>query len=623
MPEGSTPRRGRLPGDVRVVIARRHVHLPRMLGTGALFSACYGNVGSSIYYALGVTAGFALGLTPLAMILAGGIFVTTALNYAEGTAAIPYAGGSSSFARRAFNETSGFLVGWIQLLNYTATVSISAYFAIGYLGIFGNYVPFLKVLAQTEWHAGAAVALTAILMVVNVIGIQESSALNLTLALLDLGTQLVLVVLGIWLLLNISTVISNIHWGVAPTWGNFLASISIAMVTYTGIETISNMSEEAKNPGRTVPRATLAVIAAVLFVSAFLPTIGMSVFPVHPDGHGGWTTDLATTWKNDPVAGIVTFFRPEALAFWSGVWVGILAFTILVIATNAGLIGISRLSYSLACNDLFPGVFSRLHPRYRTPFVSIIVFGIVAALLILPAQIYLMAAIYSLAATFAFATAHLAVMRLRFVEPHLRRPFQMPLNIPFGRSSIPVLSVIGALAIGAVFTQLFFQNIQNSTFIFMSWLAVGVLTFVVYRRLRRRSLWQRMAMPPPESHQRETRPAVARVIDPYTARVRVGRRHPHPHPLKETMGPGPVVVAHGPSARQRVVAFASGLQKPQRVFAAVVALACLGVAVLAVLLDLSPLDPFGPGLGWSVGVIAMAVIAGLALVGSHDDQPRL
>src|SRR5256884_3731595 len=282
-------RPGRRPGDVRLRLSGRRAKLPRTLGAPALFAACYGNVGSSIYYALGVTAAFALGLTPLAMILAGGIFVTTALNYAEGTAAIPYAGGASSFARRAFNETAGFLVGWVQLLNYTATVSISAYFAIGYLGIFGSYVHALKLLTQPQWHAGAAVALTGVLMIVNVIGIQESSLINLLLALLDLGTQVVLVVLGCVLLLNLDAVIHNIHWGVAPTWGNFLASISIAMVTYTGIETISNMSEEAKNPGRAVPRVTFAVIAAVLFVPAFLPTIGMSVFPVYGDGHGGFT----------------------------------------------------------------------------------------------------------------------------------------------------------------------------------------------------------------------------------------------------------------------------------------------------------------------------------------------
>src|SRR3982074_980832 len=167
----SVHRRGRRLGDLRIVV-RRPTKLPRTLGAPALFAASYGNVGSSIYYALGVTAAFALGLTPLALILAGCIFVTTALNYAEGTAAIPHAGGSSSFARRAFNAPIGFLVGWIQLLNYTATVSISAYFAIGYLGVFGNYVAVFKHLNEVSWHAGAALALTGLLIVVNIIGIQ-------------------------------------------------------------------------------------------------------------------------------------------------------------------------------------------------------------------------------------------------------------------------------------------------------------------------------------------------------------------------------------------------------------------------------------------------------------------
>jgi basic amino acid/polyamine antiporter, APA family len=587
MPDEIVSRRGALPGDVHVLVPRRRVRLPRMLGPSALFAACYGNVGSSIYYALGVTAAFALGLTPLAMILAGGIFVTTALNYAEGTAAIPYAGGSSSFARRAFNETTGFLVGWVQLLNYTATVSISAYFAIGYLAIFGQYVEPLQLLSQPQWHALAAVGLTGLLILVNVVGIQESSLINLVLALLDLVTQVVLVVLGAWLLLNFKTVISNIHLGVAPTWSNFLASISIAMVTYTGIETISNMSEEVRNPGRSVPRATFAVIVAVLFVSSFLPTIGMSVFPVHLDAHGVYTTDLATRWKDDPVAGIVTFFRPEALAFWAGVWVAILAFTILVIATNAGLIGISRLSYSLACHDLFPKTFSRLHPRFRTPFVSIVVFGIVAALLILPAKIDLMASVYSLAATFAFATAHLAVMRLRFVEPTLLRPFTMPLNVPFGHASIPVLSVIGALAIGAVFTQLLFQNIEGSTFIYLGWLAAGALIFVVYRRLHRRSLWQPLAAPPPPVR---PRPAVERLSDPYAERVPVGRRRvKHPTPER----------AAEPGAR------------PGRFRTMAVLAASVVVMALAVVL--------GPGLGWVPGVILVLAIAVYLLVRGRRD----
>src|SRR5713226_6288501 len=413
MSPDAVARRGRRPGDLRVVVGRA-AKLPRTLGAPALFAASYGNVGSSIYYALGVTAAFALGLTPLALILAGGIFITTALNYAEGTAAIPHAGGSSSFARRAFNDPIGFIVGWVQLLNYMATVSISAYFAISYLGVFGKYVPLFQLFKTSDvWHVGATVVLIAFLIVINIIGIQESSALNLALAMIDLVTQFALVILGIFVLLEINVVLSNIqHLGVAPTWGNFLASISIAMVTYTGIETISNLSEEAKNPGRSVPRATYAVIIAVLFVAAFLPTIGLSVFPVYQD-HGVWSTDLATKWKGDPVAGIVTGFM-QPLAFWAGMWVGFLAFTILLIATNAGLIGISRLSYSLAGAEMLPRSFAALHPKFKTPYVSIIIFGALAAMLVLPGilvggkEIDLMSAVYSLAATFAFCSAHLS-----------------------------------------------------------------------------------------------------------------------------------------------------------------------------------------------------------------------
>ena len=627
MSHDSVARKGRRPGDLRVVV-RRGTKLPRTLGASALFAACYGNVGSSIYYALGVTAAFALGLTPVALILAGFIFVTTALNYAEGTAAMPHAGGSSSFARRAFNAPIGFLVGWVQLLNYTATVSISAYFAISYLGVFGKYFSLFQLMKTDDtWHVGATIVLIAILVVINTIGIQESSALNLVLAMADLITQLVLVVLGLVLLLNIRTVIANVHLGVAPTWGNFLASVSIAMVTYTGIETISNMSEEAKNPGRAVPRATFAVIAAVLFVSAFLPTIGMSVFPVHPDGHGGFTTDLATTWQADPVAGIVTGFSnpvihiatgiAQQLAFWSGIWVGILAFTILVIATNAGLIGISRLSYSLGGAHLLPHQFARLHPKFRTPYFSIVVFGIAAALLVLPGivvgstEIGLIAAVYSLAATFAFCSAHLSVMRLRFVEPDLYRPYRMPGNIPFGRESIPVLSLVGALAIGTVFTQLAFQNISNSTWIYVGWLGLGAISFVLYRRHRREPLWEPLEVPPPPDREVDRTPAEPH---PQAARYRLGRRervlaHAAPEPARRRrprprrlLGLELFFARHGAVRGGLIVA----------VFAA--------VSGLAVGVDLSNVDPFGPGLGWSPGIVITVLLAAYLVNRSRSER---
>src|SRR5207247_10651423 len=139
--------------------------------------------------------------------------------------------------------------------------------------------------------------------------------------------ELVLATLGLIRLLEVHRVSQRIHWGIATTWGNFLAAVSIAMVTYASSETISNLSEEAKDPGRNVPLATWWVIVAVLFVSAFLPTIGLSVFPVeHVDST--YTTQLATTWKADPVAGIVTGFM-EPLRFWAGLWVGVLSFPVL------------------------------------------------------------------------------------------------------------------------------------------------------------------------------------------------------------------------------------------------------------------------------------------------------
>jgi APA family basic amino acid/polyamine antiporter len=609
-------RRGRRPGDLRVVV-RRAAKLPRSLGAPALFAASYGNVGSSIYYALGVTAAFALGLTPVAMILAGLIFVSTALNYAEGSAALPHAGGSSSFARRAFNGPIGFLVGWVQLLNYTATVSISAYFAISYLGVFNIF----RELKENElWHVGATVVLIVFLMVVNVIGIQESSALNLVLAMADLVTQFALVILGIFLLLRIDVVIKNVHLGLAPTWGNFLASISIAMVTYTGIETISNMSEEARDPGRTVPRATFWVIAAVLFVSLFLPTIGMSVFPVYQDSATQqWTTDLATKWKNDPVAGIVTGFAQVSttLAFWSGIWVGILAFTILVIATNAGLIGISRLSYSLGGADLLPRTFARLHPRYKTPYLSIIIFGLAAALLVLPGifvqgkEIDLLGSIYALAATFAFCSAHLSVMRLRFIEPNLYRPYRMPWNIKFGRDSIPVISLVGALAIGTVFTQLLSQNISNSTYIWLGWLMLGVITFVIYRRYRKQPLWEPLEVPPPPDREIEH---LAPEPLPKAARYRHGRR--------ERIAARAAVVPEHHARRRRGWRLEVELffARHGAVRGVLIVLVFAAVSGLAVYVDLSKYDPFGPSLGWSPGLVVVAFIAAYLLNRSHSEQ---
>src|ERR1044071_913914 len=204
----------------------RDESLARVHGVGALFSAAYGNVGSSIYYALGVTAAFALGLTPLAFVIAGLIFMATAATYAEATVMFPEAGGSASFARHAFNELISFFAAWGQMLNYIITVAISAFFVPHYLGVF--WAP----LRDSPGDIIGGIVIVGLLSAINIVGVRESARLNLMLAVVDFGTQLLLLTLGVFLVLNFGTLIDNVHWGVAPSWSNFFLSITVAMISY-------------------------------------------------------------------------------------------------------------------------------------------------------------------------------------------------------------------------------------------------------------------------------------------------------------------------------------------------------------------------------------------------------
>src|ERR671929_323324 len=236
----------------------KHQGLRRVLGTSALFSTAYGNVGSSIYYALGLVASLALGLTPVVFIITGVIFYLTAATYAEATAMYPEAGGSSSFARHAFNEFWSFFAAWGQMLNYIITCAISAFFVPHYLGVFW------PALRHGPGDIVGGIVIVALLAAVNVVGVKEAAGLNIFLALTDFATQVLLVGVGCVLVLSPDTLVHNIDFGRHPTLSNFLIAIPIGMVAYTGIETVSNLAEEARDFGKTVPRAILGVVIAVV-----------------------------------------------------------------------------------------------------------------------------------------------------------------------------------------------------------------------------------------------------------------------------------------------------------------------------------------------------------------------
>jgi basic amino acid/polyamine antiporter, APA family len=535
--------------------------LHRVLGVPALFSTAYGNVGSSIYYALGFVAASALGLTWAVFMLTGLLFVTTALSYAEATTMFPEAGGSSSFARHTFNEFVSFAAGWALMLDYIITIAISAFFVPNYLSAFWHP------LKTWPYNSIGGILVIVALAVINIVGIKEAARLNIVLAILDLCTQVLLALVGLFVFLSPKLLISQIHLGVAPTWHQLIYGISIGTVAYTGIETISNMAEESSNPGRDVPRAVKYVLAAVLGVYFAISMVGLSAMPVHynvlpvdpqtrvilptavehqpdktkpeetfvlksdptqqvyvqvdpmtleisPPGapvtatgaiyqlNGRWVTNLWGTqlgnaFEADPLLGIVEHL-PAKLSWLKVIlkpWVGILAATILIIGTNAGIIGSSRLAYSMAGHKQLPPILSRVHPRRYTPYVAIALFGIIASALVAPGKITLLADLYAFGAMISFTVAHVCVVALRFKAPEIERPWRAPLNIRIGKTSVPLTAVIGGLGTATVWVVVVLTH-ATGRIVGLTWMVAGVAMYVIYRRRQGFSLTETVKVVP-------------------------------------------------------------------------------------------------------------------------------
>ena len=461
---------------------RRQQGLERVLGTPALFATAYGNVGSSIYYALGVTAAFALGLTPLVFLVAGVIYVATSLTYAEGTVRYPEAGGSSSFARHAFDERVSFGAAWAQMLNYIITIAISAFFVPHYLSVFWGP------LRENPWDIVGGTVVILLLVAVNIIGVREAAGLNIFLAVADFATQLLLVLLGFALILSPQTLVDNVHLGVAPTWTQFLLAIPVAMIAYTGLETISNLAEETRDPPRDVPRAFSWVAIAVFVIYLTLPAVALSALPVERVG-GEYQTLLGLPpdeggFQNDPILGVVDNLglSEGALLRALEIYVGVLAATILFIATNAGVIGASRITYAMSTHRQLPEVFRRLHPRFKTPWLALIVFGgLVSILTLLPGQTTFLGTMYAFGAMLSFTIAHLAVIGLRYRRPDDELVFRARPNLRIGKVDWPLFAIIGGAATALAWLVIVVQE-ANTRWVGLGWLVLGFVGYAVYRR---------------------------------------------------------------------------------------------------------------------------------------------
>lgn len=451
----------------RILVSR----LRRILGVPALFSAGYGNVGSSIYYALGLVAIVAMGATPVALGIAGIFFIFTALTYAEGTAMLPEAGGSASFARHAFNDAAGFTAGWALMLSYIVTISISAFAIPPYLGFF--WEPFKD---SPVFGTAASMGIVIFLMTVNVIGVKETSIINIGAAIIDIVTQVSLVIIGFILLFSPAVVWHRIidNW---PSADNLILGIALATIAYTGIETISQMAEETRKPAKRVPEALILMIVAVLVIFAGISLVSLSVMT---------PGELASEWSRDPVAGIAANLPLALLQDILKPLIAILASTILLIAANAGIMGISRLAFSMGGHGLQPAFLSRVHHRFGTPYVSVILFSLVALLILTPgffaANVFKnMGALYAFGSLLAFMFAHASILSLRVKKPELLRPFKLRWNLRIYGREMPISAILG-LAATAIIWLIILITQPYSRWVGIAWMVAGFISYYFYRR---------------------------------------------------------------------------------------------------------------------------------------------
>jgi len=466
------------PGD-RVFRPRRikRYRLRRILGVPALFSIGYGDVGSSIYYGLGVVALIALGATPIVLAIAGIIYIFNALTYAEGSTMIPEGGGSASYARHGFNDLVGFVSGWVLMLSYIATMAISAYTIPPYLSYFW---PMLK---EPAISTVVSMGIILFLMLINVLGIRESSRLNICFIAMDIATQITLVILGITLILAINPgVLFQNMFGAGnwPSTPNLIIGIAIAALCFTGVESVSQHGEETRQPEKRMPQAYILMIVAVMVLFAGISIVALSAMTPQLLG------DPVSGWARDPIAGIAANLPSATLQSIFAPLVAILAATILLVATNAGLLGISRLSYNLSSHHQLPATLSRIHHRFRTPYLAIVLFCLVALLVLTPGFFATnffadLGALYVFGSLLCFALAHASILGLRMRKPELPRPFKLGWNIRLKERELPMTAILGLVATSVIWIIVVITQ-PYSRWVGITWMVVGFVIYYFYRR---------------------------------------------------------------------------------------------------------------------------------------------
>jgi APA family basic amino acid/polyamine antiporter len=468
--------------------------LRREVGWFGSFSMGYADVGADIYVALGLVALYAAGAAPVAFAIASITYICTAMAYAELSSTYPYAGGAHVYAMKASNDFVGFIAGWAVMLDYTIDISLFSLATAGYIAFFipglsSLYIPISVFGFQvTIPYIGLlAFSLVMFLLVINLVGIRESSILNVSLVALDLTVESIVLILGFMFSFNSSTFASqvtspgaNVQYtnlsyflGQNVKTENFIYGITLAMCSFIGIESIAQATEETKKPYKWAPRAhKLSIVAVIVFA------LGLSILAI---GMVSWQT-LAQNQLN-PVAMIASHIPTVGVLL--AVVVGFTGIAICYASTNTGIIGVSRVVFSMGRYKLLPRWFYKVHPRTKTPYRTIIIFGLIGGSIALVGELQFVADLYNFGALLSYIIVNISVIVLRNRDKEAYRPWKIPLDLKIKvrnrKILLPMVSVIGAISCTIIWSLVVTYHPMGRAFGAI-WLIVGIIGFIVYRK---------------------------------------------------------------------------------------------------------------------------------------------
>lgn len=408
----------------------------------------YADVGADVYVALGLVVGAAQGGAPFAFFVAGLVYIMVGLAHTELAAAYPVAGGGKYYALRGLGDIWGFITGAALLLDYTICISLFAVASAGYINFYfpaiQTYVidigPFERV--NPIW-AAESLGIVFLLMILNIRGIRESSLFNEFIGAIDMVLESTLIVFGFLFAWDPQMMDRQFRTDF-PSVEQFFYAVSVAIISYVGLESISQAAQETRRPSTIIPRTSIALIIVVLLFAMAFPVLALGILP--------WQ-ELAAH-QSDPVAMLAS--NIPYVGFLAGPVAAFLGATIVLISANTGVMGASRLTYSMSEFHLVSPWFSAVHPKFHTPVRSVVFFSGVAAVQVAFAFSFgekamdALVNMYAFGATLAYFLVFIALIVLRVKDPYTPRPYKMPINVVAGKTEFSLLSVIGAISTAAL-----------------------------------------------------------------------------------------------------------------------------------------------------------------------------